>query len=675
LKIRNLYDDRGFRLAKVSYGETSARTTWYIRDASGTVLSIYEQEGEPGIGNTHQVDQTEVPVYGASKLGTYYPNQDGSMAYEITDHLGNVRALIRDNVNVYMATMEDSEEQSLSNPRIEEMQYFENLFSTAVPDDHMNHTPPISGREEHPDKSAYLYWAEDASGTADPEKSIGPSIALKVRAGDKISLKVWARYAEKEDYTNDVPLAAFMQLLGADLLAMPVLDGVPAANTSAGLDAALTDLLGRMDSDEAPRAFLNYIVFDENMVGVAKHRVQVTTDAGFDPTEIAVLGQHEELKDSVEVTANGYIYVWLSNGSEATKVWFDDLTVMHTGDVVTQATDYGVWGDVLREEKLDETKYRYAYQGQFAELDKETGWSHFESREFDPVIGRWLVPDPAGQHWSPYLAMGNNPVVSVDPNGEIAGTIIGAAIGAGIAAWNGENVWKGALSGAVAGATFDLIVGSAVATGGASLPFIIGAGAVSGAAGAMTEQVWDATIEGRGWTAFSAQKTLTGAVWGAAAPMAGKLVGKLVGVAASKVSMMFTKSGIGVGPAVQIPMNATPEQAVAALGDDIALGLRADLNNFASSNGFKTYRNFSSGFQQDKILAAMENANNRLHFNLTDFSRGRYYKYTPTIGEVSHGNITNWELHTVLNNPSILGRTTFYKFSEGSYNVVAPPKY
>nr|WP_262898748.1 RHS repeat-associated core domain-containing protein [Dawidia soli] len=97
--------------------------------------------------------------------------------------------------------------------------------------------------------------------------------------------------------------------------------------------------------------------------------------------------------------------------------------------------------------------YRYAYQGQLAELNKETGWSHFESREYDPVIGRWLVPDPAGQHWSPYLAMRNNPVVSVDPNGELAGTIIGALVGAGVSAWKGENVWKGAVSGAIAGAT------------------------------------------------------------------------------------------------------------------------------------------------------------------------------------------------------------------------------
>ena len=47
----------------------------------------------------------------------------------------------------------------------------------------------------------------------------------------------------------------------------------------------------------------------------------------------------------------------------------------------------------------------------------ESGWSHFEAREYDPVIGRWLVPDPARQFSSPYNGMGNNPIKAVDPDG------------------------------------------------------------------------------------------------------------------------------------------------------------------------------------------------------------------------------------------------------------------
>lgn len=61
--------------------------------------------------------------------------------------------------------------------------------------------------------------------------------------------------------------------------------------------------------------------------------------------------------------------------------------------------------------------YRYAYQGQYSEHDEETNWNHFELREWDATIGRWLVPDPARQHFSPYVGMGNDPVNGIDPDG------------------------------------------------------------------------------------------------------------------------------------------------------------------------------------------------------------------------------------------------------------------
>jgi len=114
----------------------------------------------------------------------------------------------------------------------------------------------------------------------------------------------------------------------------------------------------------------------------------------------------------------GYIYIWVSNESENTKVWFDDLKVTHRSRRVTQATDYYAYGSVLREQKTpEELTYRYKYQGQYAEKDEETGWEHFELREFDPIIGRWTSKDPKGEFYSPYVGMGNNPISNNDPDG------------------------------------------------------------------------------------------------------------------------------------------------------------------------------------------------------------------------------------------------------------------
>jgi RHS repeat-associated protein len=57
----------------------------------------------------------------------------------------------------------------------------------------------------------------------------------------------------------------------------------------------------------------------------------------------------------------------------------------------------------------------FAYQG--IEKDPETNLLNFELRQYDARLGRWYNPDPMGQHHSPYLAMSNNPVSSIDPDG------------------------------------------------------------------------------------------------------------------------------------------------------------------------------------------------------------------------------------------------------------------
>lgn len=111
----------------------------------------------------------------------------------------------------------------------------------------------------------------------------------------------------------------------------------------------------------------------------------------------------------------------------------------------------------------------------------------------------------------------------------------------------------------------------------------------------------------------------------------------------------------------------------AQFGDDLAFGLRTNLNEFSTATGYKNYRQFTSGgFQPDEILAAIENPSNRLHFNLTEFSRYRYSKFNPNT-PITNGNITNWELYKIYNTPGALERTTFYKFVDGAYKVVPKP--
>jgi uncharacterized protein (TIGR02594 family) len=83
---------------------------------------------------------------------------------------------------------------------------------------------------------------------------------------------------------------------------------------------------------------------------------------------------------------------------------------------VLSYTDFYPHGGILPGRNyVSSNAYRYDYQGQ--EKDPETNWSNFELRMYDANLGRWMSPDPYGEFHSPYLAMGNNPVSTIDPDG------------------------------------------------------------------------------------------------------------------------------------------------------------------------------------------------------------------------------------------------------------------
>lgn len=82
--VKFFYNDKGFRVKKESYksdGSGLDFTEHYVRDVAGTALAIYRD-------NTVK----EYTIYGASRLGVYNKG-DGSSYYQLTDHLGNVRAV------------------------------------------------------------------------------------------------------------------------------------------------------------------------------------------------------------------------------------------------------------------------------------------------------------------------------------------------------------------------------------------------------------------------------------------------------------------------------------------------------------------------------------------------------------------------------------------------------
>ena len=452
------YDDRGFRLSKKSYGTGSSAgqtsTTYYVRDAGGNLLSIYEQSPQTG----GQMQRSEVPLYGASRLGVLTHLDDGTATgtddarYELNDHLGNARVVFhRPTTEVTTASCELTPAASQEDGQWPGLALARRNSSVA----HQGVTTP----------SNYVAYARPGGGI-----TAVVSRTVPVLKGDTLTFSAWT-------YLRPIGIIAGGGGAAGRLHVVPVpMPGTTPLNghTPDGLPAASrTGLLSRMSASIAlvgwgskppavpnqnlmsqsnTRVWLRYRVYDESG-NLVSEQYQYQNDA--------TQQTWQPLQAAVRVAQAGTVDVAIGSDDNVVDAYFDDLRLEQTGGLIVQEQHQYAYGSPLvgLNYAVGNKRYRYGYQGQFSEKDPETGFESFELRLYNDRIGRWTSNDPYGQFNSPYEGMGNNPISSVDRDGgstagwgAVIGAVIGGTIG-GIEASKAEggNVWAGIIGGATIG--------------------------------------------------------------------------------------------------------------------------------------------------------------------------------------------------------------------------------
>ncbi|MEP5105975.1 MAG: RHS repeat-associated core domain-containing protein, partial [Ekhidna sp.] len=253
------------------------------------------------------------------------------------------------------------------------------------------------------------------------EGETGAMILLRLKKGDEINISVNANY-EGVPTDNTFAEISYSALYGQFNNTTIAADNSVTVNSTAFDDAISGGLNGKGTSTIAPRAYLNFIVFDTAMNYVNAGFTQVTAAA-------QGIGVHETLKlDTFKADTSGYILIYLSNESTDADVHFDDLTVHQQQTGVVQADDYYPFGLTFNSYQAPGAREnRFKYNSfEFME-DLNLNLYDYQARYYDPAIGRFIQVDPAAdlmRRHSVYNYAFDNPIRFVDPDGMVPVTTV-----------------------------------------------------------------------------------------------------------------------------------------------------------------------------------------------------------------------------------------------------------
>ncbi|MBK7764408.1 MAG: hypothetical protein IPI46_13860 [Bacteroidetes bacterium] len=326
--------------------------------------------------------------------------------FYVKDHLGNVRTILAAE-EVPFTDYLAQHEIALAN--VENL-IFDNIEET---------------REDRPDQSS---GNESAAllNASDPERRIGTAVLLHVMAGDKFNLESLSYY-----YGND-STGSTGTVEGADMLSSIIetlLSGESGFNQGEGNNSAqitnalfnsanYIDLFQQLKEQSTnplfPKAYLNYLVFDErmNLISNQSGAIQVTQPDTWNTLETL---------NDIQIEQGGYLAVYISNESYEHNVYFDNLRLRFFRGRLLEENHYYPFGMAIRiSSDVSIAENKNLYQTKEFNSTANINQYDFLARQYDPLLGRFTGPDAAGQFASGYVGMGNNPTAMIDPDGNWA---------------------------------------------------------------------------------------------------------------------------------------------------------------------------------------------------------------------------------------------------------------
>ena len=280
---------------------------------------------------------------------------------------------------------------------------------------------PVDGSVELNERIAFII--------AEGEMKIGPSIVTQVRSGQKVRASVEYFYEEDAPgatydnlgfFVDEILVSLASSAAGVVRMTDGQLINIASGNTPIGgqLYQLLSNSIDTTDISR-PHGYLVYASYDNrgNLLLDKSGAKQVS-----EPNQLRTI-----LTDEITARHNGFMHIYVSNGSSNRGVSFDQFMVTIQKGKTRQFYDYYPYGLPIAD--IHENLNRYL--NKYTAKEHQTGeymsrgidqrgleMFDFHARFFDPQLARWHAPDPAMQFSNPYLGIGNNPVMYVDPDGE-----------------------------------------------------------------------------------------------------------------------------------------------------------------------------------------------------------------------------------------------------------------